>query len=122
MALTVLAFVEVDAVLAEQGLVADRRLVVDQPVVGHRFAVGVGVDRLAEDFGGVFGGRGGQADLDGVEVVQHAAVGGQVLRLVAHQPFRLRSSPDPACSPVGFVDDDAVELIDAQRVSTGKCA
>jgi hypothetical protein len=49
---------EVDAVFAEQGLVTDGRLVVDEPVVGHGFAVGVGVDRFAKNLAGVLGGRG----------------------------------------------------------------
>lgn len=79
-----LALGEVNAVLAEQGLIADRRFVVDQPVVGHRFAIAVGEDRRAEHFAGVLGRCGGKADAAGVEVIKHAAVLREVLAVVAH--------------------------------------
>ena len=48
--LDLLALGELDAVLAEQGLVADGRLVVDEPVVGHGLAVRVGEDRACRRF------------------------------------------------------------------------
>ncbi|MNZ30844.1 hypothetical protein D3C78_481300 [compost metagenome] len=64
-----LAAGEMDAVLAEHGLVADRRLMVDQPIVSHRLAVAVGEHRGAEDLAGVLGRGGSQADAAGVEVV-----------------------------------------------------
>ncbi len=99
--LDLLALGEVDAVAAEQRLVADRRLVVDQPVVDHGFAVRVGVDRLAEDLGGVARRRGRQADLHGVEVVEHAAVAGEVLARGRAAPARPRSSPGRARSRGG---------------------
>ena len=51
------------------------RLVVDQPVVGDRLAVGVGEHRLAEDLAGVACRGGRETDAHGVEVVEHATVG-----------------------------------------------
>ncbi len=75
---------ELDALACQQGLVTDRRLVVDQPVVGHGFAVRVGVDGPAEDLGRVLGRRRGETDPYGVEPVQHSPIAGQVLALIAH--------------------------------------
>ena len=100
MRLDLLALGEVDAVLAEQGRVADGWLVVDQPVVGDRFAVGVGVDRLAEDLGGVAGRRGGQADR---RRRSSRARGGSSRGTGRGRapPARLRSSPGRACSRGG---------------------
>lgn len=111
-----LAAIEVDAVLAERGGVADGRLVVDQPVICHCFAVAVGVDRLAEDFGGVLGRRGGQADTAGIEVIEHAAVLRQVLRVVAHGQLAFGHFLVERVTAVGLVDDDTVEGADRWRV------
>src|SRR5690606_40274505 len=66
------ATLEVDSTGVEQGFVADRRFVVDQPVVGHRLAVAVGIDRLPEDVGGVLGRGGGQADTVRIEIIQRS--------------------------------------------------
>lgn len=89
---------------------------VDQPVICHGFAVAVGVDRLAEDFGGVLGRRGGQADTAGIEVVEHAAVLRQVLRVVAHGQFAVGHFLVERVTAVGLVDDDTVEGADRWRV------
>ncbi len=75
--------VEDDAGLAELGLDLVGRLVVDEIAVDHRLAVGIGEDRIAEDLSGVKRRRGGQADLDGIEVLQYAAVFGDVVVLAA---------------------------------------
>ena len=120
--LDLLAFVEVDAVAAEQGFVANGRLVVDEPVVGHGFAVAVGVDGFAEDVGGVLGGRGREADFDGVEVVEHAAVAAEVLGRVAQGLLAFGHVLVERVAPVGFVHDDAVERIERGRCIAGKNA
>ena len=73
---------------------------------------------LAEDLGGVPGRRGGQADLDGVEVVEHAAVGGEVLGLVAHGQFALGHLLIERVAAVGLVDDDAVVGVDWRAASS----
>ena len=65
-----------NALLGEQGFVADGRFVINQPVVGHGFAVGIGKDGFAENFAGVFGRGGGERNFNGIEIIQYAAVGG----------------------------------------------
>ncbi|MNN32361.1 hypothetical protein D3C81_1460820 [compost metagenome] len=68
------AFLKADAVFTQLRFVADRRFVVDQPVICHGFAVAVGEHRLTENFTGVFGRGSGQSDFAGVEIIQYAAV------------------------------------------------
>src|SRR5690606_39501625 len=82
-----LALLEGNAVLAEQGFVANGWLVVDQPVIRYRFPVGVGVHGFAEDFAGVLGRGGSQADFHRIEVIQYPAVAGQVLAGVPQGKF-----------------------------------
>ena len=63
------AFVKMNAVLGKQGFLANRRLMVDQPVVGHCFPVAVGKNRFAENFRGMFGGCCSQAYFDGIKII-----------------------------------------------------
>ena len=72
-----------DAAGGELGIDLHRRLVVDQIAVDHRLAIAVGEDGRAEDLRGVQGWRGGEADLHRVEVVEHAAVLGDVVVVAA---------------------------------------
>ncbi|CAM5250519.1 hypothetical protein SSTU70S_03748 [Stutzerimonas stutzeri] len=111
-----LAFLEADAVLAELGFVADRWFVIHQPVVGDCFAVAVGEYRFAENFAGVLGRGGGEADAAGVEVVEYAAVLREVLAVITHGQFAFGHFLVEGITPVGFVDDDAVELAHGRRV------
>ncbi len=113
--LDLLALGEVDALAAQQRLVADGRLVVDQPVVGDSLAVRVGEDGLAEDLGGVACRRGREADAHGVEVVEHAAVAGEVLGMVAHGQLAFGHVLVERVAAVGLVDDDAVVGVHRRR-------
>ena len=113
--LDLLALGELNAVAAEQRLVADGRLVVDEPVVDDGLAVRVGEDGLAEDLRGVARRRGREADMHGVEVVEHAAVAGQVLRSVAHGELAFGHVLVERVAAVGLVDDDAVVGVDGRR-------
>ena len=88
---------------------------VDEPVVGHGLAIGVGVHRFAEDLGGVFGRCGGHADFHGVKVVEHTAVAGEVLALVAHRQLAFGHFLVQGVAAVGLIDDDAVEFIHQRR-------
>ena len=69
-----LALGKVDAILAQQGLVADWRFVINQPVVSHGLTVAVGVYRSPEDLAGVLGWGRGEPDAAGVEIVEHATI------------------------------------------------
>ena len=67
-----LAFLQEDAVHADVRL--DRhRVVIDEVALADGPLVLVAVDDVVEVRRGVGGGRGGQADLDGVEVVERVA-------------------------------------------------
>ena len=105
------AFLEADAVLRQQGFIADWWLVVDQPVIRDGFAVGIGIYRLAEDFAGVSRRGSSQGDLHRIEVIQHAPVAGQVLGGIAGGQLAFGHFLIEGVPAVGLVDDDAVELI-----------
>ena len=109
-----------NAVLGKEGFVADGWFMIDQPVIRHRFPVGVGVHGLAEDFAGVLGRGGGQTDFHRIEIVQHAAVAGQVLAGVPQGQFAFGHFLVQGVAAVGLVDDDAVELVDGRRVVAHK--
>ena len=68
-----------DAVLGELGDDACGGLVIDEAAIDDGLAVRVAEGRLAEDLDGVQGGRGGEADLHRVEMVEHAAELGDVI-------------------------------------------
>ena len=87
-----------------------RRLVVDQVAVDDGLAVAVGVDRRAEDLRGVQGRRGGEADLDRVEVVEHAAVLGDVVLVAAEAQLGVGQLAVEQIAAVALVHDDAVVL------------
>jgi hypothetical protein len=120
--LDLLALAEVDALLAQKGLVADGWLIVDQPVVSHGLAIGVGVDRLAEDLGGVARRRGGQAHLDGIEVVERTPVRGHVLGLIAQRQLALGHLLIQRVAAMGLVHDDAIVGIHGRRSIAGEHA
>ena len=67
-------FFKPDSLFRQTSAVADGRLMVDQPVVGHGFAVGVGVDGFSENIGSVFGGGGRHPNLYGIKVIQYPAI------------------------------------------------
>lgn len=63
-----------DTLRGKHGFDLDRRFVIHQKTVDYRFAVAVTVHRQTENLRGVQGRRRGQADFDGIEIIQHAAV------------------------------------------------
>ena len=63
-----------DAGTSQRGLNPHGRLVIDQIAVNDCLPVGVGKDRVAEDVRGVQSRRGGEPDLHGVEVFEHAPI------------------------------------------------
>ena len=117
-ALYLLTLVEVNSFFGQQRDVADGRFVVNQPVIGHGFAVAVGIKRMPKDVGGVFGRCGRQTDLDRIKVVQHAPVGRQVLRLIAQLQLAFGHFLVQRIPPVRFIHDDAIKGIDRRRVVT----
>lgn len=64
-------------------------LVIHQIAVDHGLAVTVGIDRRAENRSDVQRGRGGQADLDGGEVIEHPPILGNVILKTAEGHFGL---------------------------------
>ena len=111
-----LARVEGDARAGQLGLDADRRLVVDEPAVDHGLAIGIGEDRIAEDLNGMQGRRGGEADLDRVEVFQHAAVFRDVVLLRSEFEFLVGHFAVQQIAAMALVDDHQVILVDRRRV------
>ncbi len=85
---------------------------VDQKAIDDRLAVAVGEDRQAEDLGRVQRRRGGEADLHRVEVVEHAAVLGDVVIEAAEGELGVGQFAVEQVAAVALVDDDAVVLID----------
>ncbi len=69
------ALFEEDAVDADVGFYCDD-VVIDQEAFGDGGFVLVLEDFFLEERGGVAGGRGGEADFDGVEVVERSAPDG----------------------------------------------
>jgi hypothetical protein len=108
----------VHAVLGQRGDDLVGRLVIDEHVVEHRLAVAVLEHRPPEDLGGVQGRGGGEADLDRVEVIEHAAVLGDVVALVAEVDLGVAHLAVEEVAAVALVDDDAVVLIDRRHVGT----
>jgi hypothetical protein len=78
-------------------------------------AIAVGIDGRAEDFRGVERRGGGKADLHGVEVVEHAAILGDVIVETAKGQLRLGQLAVEQITAMTFIDDDAVVLIDGGR-------
>src|SRR5207248_11254206 len=65
------------------------RLVIDKIAVDDGLAIAVGEDGRTEDLRGVQGWRGGEADLHRIEVVEHAAVLGNVVVIAAETQLRV---------------------------------
>ena len=89
---------------------------VDQVAVDHGLAIGVGEDRVAEDVGRVQRRRGGQADLHGVEIFQHAPVFRDVVLLAPEAQFGVRHLAVEQIAAVALVDDHQVVLVDGRRL------
>ena len=115
--LDLLALAEMNPGLREGGGDLDRRLMVDQVAVDDRLAVGVGVNRIAEDLHRMQRGRCGQADLDRVEVLQDPAVLGDVVRLAAEAELAVGELAVQEIAPVALVDDDQIVLVDGRDIS-----
>ena len=111
-----LARVEGYACAGQLGLDADRRLVVDEPAIDHGFAIGIGEDRIAEDLHGMQGRRGGEADLDRIEVLQHAAIFRDVVVLRAEFEFLVGHFAVQQIAAMALVDDHQIILVDGRRV------
>ena len=88
---------------------------VHEEAVDDGLAVAVRVDRRAEDFGGVERWRGGEADLHGVEVVEHATVFRDVVVVAAKRQFGVRQLAVEQVAAMALVHDNAVVLIDGGR-------
>ncbi len=101
----------VNAVLGQLRDDPDGRVVVHQKPVGNRLPVRVRVDRRAEDLGRVEGGRGREADLHRIEVVEDAAVRRDEVRLVAEQLLPVGEITIEKITAVALVDDDAVVFV-----------
>ena len=78
-----------------------RRLMVDQIALDHGLAIAVAVDRPSENLRRVQGRGRGQRHARGVEVVEHAAVLGEVVVEVAERDVRPRASQHRARSRDG---------------------
>ena len=88
---------------------------VDQIAVDDRLPVGVGEDRIAEDVGGVQGRRGGEADLHGVEVFEHAPIFRDVVLLSSEAQFGIGHFSVEQIAAMAFIDHHEVILIDGRR-------
>ena len=94
----------------------ERRIMVDQIAVDHGFAVGVGEDGVAEDIDRVQRRRRREADLHRIEILQDAAVFGDVVILAAEAEFGIRHLAVKQIAAVAFVDDHQIVLIDRRCV------
>ena len=88
---------------------------IDQITVDHGLAIGIGEDWVAENLHRVQGGRGGKADLGRVEILQHAAIFGDVVVLGAEFEFRVGHFAVEQIAAMTFVNDHEVILIDRRR-------
>ncbi len=107
----VLALLEHDAGLGKRRLDPDRGLLVDQPAVHHGLAEAIGEDRPAEDLRRVQGRRRGEADLDGVKVLQDAPVLRDVVLLTAEAELRVAQLAVEGVAAVALVHDEQVVLV-----------
>ncbi len=98
----------------QRGVNLIRRLEIDKIPVNHRLPVGIHIDRIAENLGGVQRGRGGQADARRLEIFDGVAVFAQIVflaeKLLIAAPFAIQQ-----VAAMRLVHDDAVVLPHAWR-------
>src|SRR4030095_10127777 len=97
-----------DAGGGEFGIDLHRRLVINEIAVDDGLAIAVGKDGRTEDLRGVQGWRGGEADLHRVEIVEHAAVLGDVVVVAAETQLRIRQLAVEQVTAMAFVNHNAV--------------
>ena len=110
-----LVLLEHDAGARQRGLDPHRRLVIDQVAVNDGLPVGVGEDRIAEDVRRVQRRRGGEADLHGVEIFQHAAIFRDVVLLPAEAQLGVGHFAIEQIAAMAFIDHHQVVLVDGRR-------
>ena len=101
----------VDALRGKLRVDLKRWFMVNQIAIDHRRTVAVAKDRCAKNLAGVLGGGGGETNLDGVEIIQHTAIFGNVLIKVAKAQLGVREFTVEQIATVAFIDDDAVILV-----------
>ena len=114
-----LALVEADPGLAERGGDPARRAMVDQLAVDHGLAVAVVKHRRAEDLARVQRRRRRQRDLGRVEIVEHAAVGGQIIVEIAEAEIVLAQLGVQRVAAMRLVDDDQVVSARCRPLASG---
>ena len=105
-----LTFFIMYTVLSELGFIANRWFVIDKPVVGNGLPITVGKYRFTKNFAGVLGWRGRKANTAGIEIIEYATVLRKVLAVISYGQLTFGHLLVERVTPVGFVDDDAVEF------------
>ena len=110
----------VDTLLVVPGLDMDGWLVIDQITINHGFPVAVDKDRLPEDLGGVQCRGRSEADFDGIKVIHHSPVLGDVVTFGAEGNLDLIQLTVQQVAPVTLIYHDAIVLVDGGLIVCGE--
>ena len=101
-----IASFELNSLLAELRCQLMRCVMVNQITIQHSLAIGVGINRLAENFCRLQGRRCGERNFYRVKIIQHIAVLALVIALVAIKLLRLRHFLIQNITAVRLVDNN----------------
>ena len=107
-----IALVYFNSLLAELRFQLMRCVMVNQITVQHSLAIGIGINRLAENFRCLQGRRCGERNFYRIKIIQHIAVLALVIALVAIKLLRLRHFLIQDITAVRLVDDNQIVIAD----------
>ena len=110
----------VDTLLVVPGFDMDGWLVIDQITINHGFPVAVNEDWLPEDLGGVQCRGRSEANFDGIKVIHHSSVLGDVVTFGAEGNLDLVELPVQQVAPVALIHHDAIVLVDGGLIIRGE--
>ena len=107
-----IASFELNSLLAELRCQLMRCVMVNQITIQHSLAIGVGINRLAENFRCLQGRRCGERNFYRVKIIQHIAVLALVIALVAIKLLRLCHFLIQNITAVRLVDNNQIVIAD----------
>ena len=107
-----IALFELNSLFAELSCQLMRCIMVNQITIQHSLAIGVGINRLAEDFRRLQGRRCGERNFYRVKIIQHIAILALVIALVAIKLLRLRHFLIQNITAVRLVDNNQIVITD----------
>ena len=107
-----IALFELNSLLAELRCQLMRCVMVNQITIQHSLAIGVGINRLAENFRCLQGRRCGERNFYRVKIIQHIAILALVIALVAIKLLCLRHFLIQNITTVSLVDNNQIVIAD----------